>query len=122
MKQGHYSRGKTFLLVALFIIIVVLSRFVQAEEFPEPDPPKIDLGVQTEIKEMKALIKQAPTMEWTLHKTADGSHPDGNEQAYMDLMNHGRADPTQEGIFLATTDDPDVDGARNFFDVDLQAL
>jgi len=63
---------------ALFITFVLLSHFLQAQEFPELDPAKIDLGVQTEIKEMKALIKQAPNTEWTLHKTSDGSHPDGN--------------------------------------------
>jgi hypothetical protein len=122
MKPKRNFWGKTFLVVVLFITFFFHSRFVQAQESPEPAPPKVDLGVQIEIKEMKALIKQAPTMEWTLHKTADGSHPDGIEQAFMDLMNHARANPTQEGIFLATTDDPDVDGARNFFDVDLQLL
>jgi hypothetical protein len=122
MNQKHRFSGKTFLLVVLFTIFVLHFRSVQGQEFPEPDPPKVDLGVQTEIKEMKALIKQAPTMEWTRHKTADGSHPDATEQAFMDLMNHARADPTQEGMFLANTGDPDVDFAIDFFDVDLQAL
>jgi hypothetical protein len=122
MKQKYHSRGKTFLVIALFIFLVLDSRFLPAQEFPEPDPPKIDLSVQREIKDIKALTKQAPNTEWTFHKTSDGSHPDGNEQAFIWLMNRARSNPTQEGVFLAATEDPDVDMAIDYFDVDLQAL
>ena len=39
-----------------------------------------------------------PTQEWTFHKTSNGCHPDGNEQAMMWLMNRARSNPEREGI------------------------
>ncbi len=41
-----------------------------------------------------------PDTEWTLHKTADGAHPDGNEQKMIWLMNRARSLPSSEGSFL----------------------
>ena len=75
------------------------------------------LGVPT-----VATARQLPTLEWAWHKTADGMHPNGEEQALMWLMNRGRENPTAEGIFLATSSEPDVQGGRDFFEVDLSVL
>lgn len=60
--------------------------------------------------------------EWTFHKTADGLHPDGNEQQMVWLMNRARANPTQEGIWLATTTEYDVAGPRDYFHVNVNLL
>ena len=60
--------------------------------------------------------------EWLLHKTLDGQHPDADEQALVWLMNWARQDPTAEGIWLATSNDPDVAGGRSFFGVDVELL
>ena len=50
----------------------------------------------------------AQTTEWVFHKTADGSHPDGNEQQMVWLMNRARANPAAEGAFLANSGIPDI--------------
>lgn len=63
-----------------------------------------------------------PTIEWTFHRTADGLHPDGNEQTMMWLMNRARQNPTAEGVFLATSTDPDVAEGRAFFMVNVGIL
>lgn len=64
----------------------------------------------------------APSTEWTFHKTADGSHPDANEQQMMWLMNRARTNPEQEGIWLAGITQGNVASAVRFFDVDLVIL
>lgn len=61
-------------------------------------------------------------VEWTLHKSADGAHPNGDEQVFVWLMNRARQDPAEEGVFLATLDDSDVQSALWYFDVDLAVL
>lgn len=61
-------------------------------------------------------------IEWTFHKTADGQHPNGNEQQMMWLMNRARANPAQEGYWLATTTESDIAFARSYFGVDTTVL
>ena len=61
-------------------------------------------------------------IEWTFHKTADGQHPNGNEQQMMWLMNRARANPPQEGVWLATTTLGDIAGGRDAFGVDTTLL
>jgi hypothetical protein len=38
------------------------------------------------------------------------------------LINRARTDPTREGLWLAELDDPDVAGARSYFNVNLDLL
>jgi uncharacterized protein YkwD len=64
----------------------------------------------------------APTLEWTYHKSPDGSHPDGNEQMVVWLMNRARQNPTAEGAWLATTQESEIAFGRSYFNVDVQAL
>lgn len=46
-------------------------------------------------------LHSAPDTQWMLHKTEDGSHPDGNEQQMTWLMNRARSNPAEEGKWLA---------------------
>jgi hypothetical protein len=64
----------------------------------------------------------AQQVEWTLHKTADGVHPDGLEQAWLWRMNRARQDPAAEGARLAALDEPGVAEAYEFFHTDLDLL
>lgn len=90
---------------------------------PAKNPPKVDISSQQETEPGgQVSITGAPTTEWTYHKSTDGLHPDGREQQMMWFMNRARANPTQEGIWLATTNDPDVATSRDFFGVDLNLL
>jgi hypothetical protein len=115
--------GMRTLLAACFALVFSLCPSSgMARNFPEPNPPRVDLGLPALFQPEGFLAAGIPSSEWTFHKTADSAHPDGNEQQFMWLMNRARANPTQEGIFLATVDDPDVAYARTYFGVDLEVL
>ncbi len=112
-------------IVYIFVLasaLTVLGGPAQSDaaSMPEPDPPSLTResgGLR--IAPPPAL---APSTEWTLHKTADGSHPSGMEQQMVWLMNQARSDPPAEGEYLATEDDANVASARSFFSVDLDVL
>ncbi|MFZ3095783.1 MAG: BACON domain-containing carbohydrate-binding protein [Desulfosalsimonadaceae bacterium] len=61
-------------------------------------------------------------IEWTYHKTPDNLHPNGMEQQMVWLMNRARANPTNEGDWLATSTDPRVADGRDYFNVDTTVL
>ena len=63
-----------------------------------------------------------PTLEWTSHRSADGVHPNGHEQALLWLMNRARGAPSEEGAWLATELHRDVSAGRGYFGVDTTAL
>lgn len=65
---------------------------------------------------------KAQTIEWTFHKTADGLHPDGNEQQMVWLMNRARANPTAEGVFLGASGNADIQSGINYFRVNLNLM
>jgi hypothetical protein len=69
-----------------------------------------------------AFAQPCGTSEWLCHKSADGLHPDGVEQALVWMMNRARQDPPAEGSFLANVDDPDVEDALDAYDVNLALL
>ncbi len=67
----------------------------------------------------RSTAESCGSIEWVCHKTADGLHPDGVEQAFVWLMNRARQNPAAEGTFLAGLEDPFVVGAEDFYGVDL---
>lgn len=112
---------------ALFLLLAIAApAFSQSMQRPEPNPPWLDGGSPAEVSGLTqaASGQQALTTpeEWLFHKTADGLHPDGNEQALMWFMNWARQDPTAEGDWLATESHPDVASGRTSFGVDLGVL
>jgi len=109
----------SFLLAALaWQLLAPAIGLAGYDRFAEPNPPAVDLNI-AEVPSAAAIPRPpAAAIEWTFHKTSDGLHPDGDEQQMMWLMNRARSDPEQEGIWLATMDDPDVAAARDFFNVD----
>lgn len=70
----------------------------------------------------RASAQSCGSIEWVCHKTADGQHPDGVEQAFVWLMNRARQDPAAEGAFLAGLDDPFVLAAEEFYGVDVGVM
>lgn len=104
----------------------------QSDKAPEPNPPRIvletadDAGEELRVfsaqPEDSAWKAPAAATEWFYHKTADNLHPDGNEQQMMWLMNRARANPAQEGVWLATMANADVAAARSYFGVNLSVL
>lgn len=72
---------------------------------------------------LAVVAKSHGQVEWTFHKTEDGSHPDGNEQEMVWLMNRARANPAAEGAWLAGgADSSDVQSAMDYFKVDTDVL
>lgn len=71
---------------------------------------------------MAASAQVCGVGEWVCHKSVDGLHPNGEEQALLWLMNRARQEPSAEGAFLAALDDPGVLAAVNFYDVDLGVM
>lgn len=105
--------------------LVILFSFGTAfgQEFPNENPPVLEsIGVDQPDNQDDFRLFAAPSVEWELHKTDDGSHPDGNEQAMIWLMNRARSNPTKEGLFLSDTGDSQVANAINYFKVDLSIL
>jgi hypothetical protein len=92
-----------------------------AEEMAGPNPPRIEGPLQAPPAD-RPLPRGAGTTLWALHESADGQHPNGEEQELLWLQNRARQDPTAEGIWLATTTEPDVAGGRDFFNVNLTML
>jgi hypothetical protein len=111
-------------LLSTFVMVLGGAGIVlgQPDQIPEPNPPKIEQNRAALPEQWFAPSDFGGAVEWTYHKTGDNAHPDGNEQQLMWLMNSARANPTQEGIWLATMTDPDVDSARVFWGVDLVLL
>ncbi len=89
---------------------------------PAKNPPKVDPPPSDEQPDNQDDLAPAAATEWTYHKSGDGTHPNGQEQQMMWLMNRARANPPQEGIWLATSDDPNIASGRNYFNVDINVL
>lgn len=107
--------------IALFAVTASAAPYA-----PAPDPPAVlQMPVRPEAaSEPRFFAASAATaqVEWTLHKSSDGAHPNADEQSMLWLMNRARQNPAAEGVFLASVDDPDVQSALGWFGVDLGVL
>jgi hypothetical protein len=120
MRKSH-SRLQGF--VCLLTCLLCGVSVTLAQDFPALDPPKLDRSnVLPDTETTHRYRFSIATTEWTFHKTADGQHPDGVEQARLWLVNRARQDPTAEGIWLASSDEEDIAGGRTFFNVDINLL
>ena len=126
------SRNIWMLLIAALLMMGMMAQTAETAviapekppdyQYPALNPPRSIAPAQSASTPTAPQAIHAPTTEWTYHKTTDGAHPDGNEQAMMWLMNRARSDPPQEGVWLATTDIPDIAFPRDAFGVDTDLL
>ncbi len=126
------SRNILMLLIAALLMMGMMAQTAETAviapekppdyQYPALNPPRSFAPAQSASTPTAPQAIHAPTTEWTYHKTADGAHPDGNEQAMMWLMNRARSNPPQEGVWLATTDIPDIAFPRDYFGVDTDLL
>ncbi|KPA12793.1 protein containing DUF1566 [Candidatus Magnetomorum sp. HK-1] len=101
----------------------LFSQNINAKRYyPEPDPPKIEKNEKNFSPLSLKSEKSVPTQEWIFHKTSDNSHPDGVEQQMVWFMNRARSNPSQEGIWLAKSEDSRISNPRDYFNVDVQIL
>jgi len=117
------QRPRIALGLAALLTAVGLAPPVTAQpalEAPAPNPPVLEGG--PELAPSAQRVPRAPTQEWLLHHSADGQHPNGQEQEMLWLMNRARQDPAAEGLWLATSAEPDIAVGRQYFDVDLAVL
>jgi hypothetical protein len=118
----RYLRLCTLLITALFTFASAAAALEAGFQIPEPNPPAA-VQPETVAETPRGLSRQAaPDTEWTFHKSSDNQHPSGIEQQMLWLINRARTDPTREGLWLAELDDPDVAGARSYFNVNLDLL
>ena len=102
--------------------------FASVAQATPPQPPALDPPVVTATDAVapsgprRLAAGSGTQVEWTLHASADGSHPNAAEQCALWLMNRARQDPGAEGVFLATLDDADVHSALGYFGVNLDVL
>jgi hypothetical protein len=108
----------SFVLAALFA-----AQAGAAPRAPAIDPPAVPQAapVVPDAVHRQAAASGDLTL-WTLHTSADGLHPNTDEQALLWLMNSARQEPASEGIFLANLDDAGVQSAISWFSVDLDVL
>ena len=104
--------------------LVFLTGLVHAASIPAFDPPVVyhPEGKKSRESSQVGVLQATPTEEWLLHKTLDGQHPDGVEQARLWLLNRARQDPAAEGVRLAMSQEPDIADGRAFFNVDTALL
>ena len=91
-----------------FILSLLACAHLRAQVAPPPAPPI------TSGSSVQQLSPAAPTAQ--LYSIGS---PTNEEQYYLELINRARANPTAEGIRLATTTDPNVVSAYNAFGVNL---
>jgi hypothetical protein len=97
----------SFVLAALFA-----AQASAAPRAPSIDPPATFAPVPVASDEMHRQAASSGELTlWTLHASADGLHPNADEQALLWLMNSARQEPASEGIFLANLDDAGVQSA-----------
>lgn len=105
-------------LVALVLFVSMHAAF--GERWPTKNPPVLEGPlVDSQRDSPEFSVSSTPSVEWEWHKTEDGAHPSGEEQAMMWLMNRARSNPLREGIFLSDTGDSRVASAVRYFNVDL---
>lgn len=109
-------------LLSTGVFSFVPASVIGQDTSPAPNPPRVEAPPSNFVA--YSALAQAPLAdrEWTYHKTADNLHPDGNEQQFMWLMNRARANPAQEGAWLANTGDAFVEAAIRYWNVDLNVM
>jgi hypothetical protein len=109
-------------LLAEHLVVAISPALRIAHRAPSLNPPHVERPEQPETRLAPSPGSPGviPSVEWTYHRTADGQHPNGDEQQIMWLMNRARQNPAAEGVWLATAPEFAID--RNYFQVNTQLL
>lgn len=119
----------SFRFLSSLAIVLLISGFsgfgqgIESINSPAENPPiETYINIPTDPSEQLFVPLATPTTEWTLHKTEDGAHPSGLEQAMVWLTNRARTDPEAEGVFLGGLTASNVISSYSFFGVDLNKM
>jgi|JI6StandDraft_1071083.scaffolds.fasta_scaffold00500_7 hypothetical protein len=103
-------------LLSLLIVSPAMAQMAFEKAMAPPTPPAIEYRLATQI------VPPPPpdfTTQTTLYSIGA---PTEEEQYYLELINRARANPTAEGLMLATTTHPSVLSAIAQFGVDLDLM
>ncbi|HYF36207.1 MAG TPA: CAP domain-containing protein, partial [Prosthecobacter sp.] len=108
----------------LALVMLLWTAFAGAQEAEvrtapaAPTPPPILRRAAAPVPQGMAAAQPqgAPLPLYSIGQPTD------EEQYYLELINRARANPTAEGVRLAATTDPDVTGAYDAFNVDLNLM
>jgi uncharacterized protein YkwD len=110
----------TFMKSILLLLLLVPSAMAQGglmQATAPPTPPAIEYR---DVSAASPVTTQSDfTGQTTLYSIGT---PTEEEQYYLELINRARANPTAEGIRLATSTDPDVVAAIDQFGVDMNMM
>ena len=98
------------------------GEFVQALENPPVVDSIADPGDSKSLNDPIFIPLTIPNTEWAFHKTGDGAHPSGLEQAMVWLTNRARTDPESEGIFLGALTAANILANYNGFGVNIPKM
>ena len=101
-------------LRAFLPISLVLSRVILGD-LPQSAPPVF--LAERNVTRAPLPAKSNPVSSWLEYDMGD---PSPEEQVYLERINRARLWPTEEGVILANSSDPDLLKAYQFFEVDLQ--
>lgn len=112
----HHRRSTRCLLG--FLLAGVLSASAQVSWTPQAPPTPPPVAVRTSPVP-GPLGGHGPKDSLTRYSIGE---PTADEQAYLEFINRARANPPAEGVRLATTTDPNILAAYNYFNVDTNLL
>jgi|GEM_PF-714979 len=100
-------------------LLLAATASVQAQHLTmtPPNPPaRIHRDLPAKVAKFEFQIQATQPTLYSIGQPTD------DEQLYLELINRARANPTAEGLRLATSTDPDVQSALKQFNVDLDVL
>ncbi|GEP41522.1 choice-of-anchor D domain-containing protein [Brevifollis gellanilyticus] len=108
-------------LFSLLFVTPALSQSIQGIEHAPPKPPAIEYTSSPAAPPPPPPPPDGP--DFTVQTTQYSiGNPTDEEQYYLELINRARANPTAEGILMATTTHPNVVSAIAQFGVDLNMM
>ncbi|MEI2743243.1 MAG: CAP domain-containing protein [Candidatus Competibacter sp.] len=115
---------KQRILISGGLALCVTVCWAQPPQVAEPYPPRVVNREELPSAHASSSIPMmgTATVEWSYHRTADGQHPNGDEQALVWLMNRARQNPSAEGRWLASDPTPAIADGRNYFQVNTGLL
>jgi len=105
-----------FIQYGLLLAAPALTQAQNLTILPPNPPASVHRDVRPKVAKFNFQIQAVDLTKYSIGEPTD------EEQLYLELINRARANPTAEGLRLATSTDPDVQSALKQFNVDLDVL
>lgn len=104
------------------LFLILSSAQIYAEGWQPQAAPKPPAIIHQKVIKTSLASQPLETAEAVDTDLYDIGNPTDDEQYYLELINRARANPTQEGIFLATNTDPSVLASIQQYGVNLTLM